>query len=87
MRTGADGAIVRMRDVARVELGASYYNASGRYNGQPATVLAVYQAPGANALAVADGVQAELERLSAAFPGRCRYQVPFDTHPVRARSR
>ena len=52
LRTGSSGSIVRIRDVARVELGADYYNASGRYSGDPATVLAIYQAPGANALAV-----------------------------------
>ena len=79
VRTGEDGSIVRIRDVARVELGASYYNASGRYVGQPATVLAVYQAPGANALAVAEGVYSELERLSRAFPQDVVYEVPFDS--------
>lgn len=79
IRTGAAGAIVRMKDVARVELGASYYNASGRYNGLPSTVLAVYQAPGANALAVSEGVLAELERLSAVFPDDIAYDVPYNS--------
>ena len=79
LRTGGSGSIVRIRDVARVELGASYYNASGRFSGQPATVLAIYQAPGANALAVADGVKAELERLSRAFPDDVTYDTPFDS--------
>ncbi|MEM0946333.1 MAG: multidrug efflux RND transporter permease subunit [Pseudomonadota bacterium] len=79
VRTGEDGSAVRVRDIARVELGANYYNASGRYAGQPATVLAVYQAPGANALAVAEGVYGELERLSRAFPEDVEYEVPFDS--------
>lgn len=79
VRTGEDGAIVRMSDLTRVELGADYYNVSGRFSGDPATVLAVYQAPGANAVAVSDGVLAELERLSAAFPDDMEYQVPFNS--------
>ncbi|WP_223422580.1 efflux RND transporter permease subunit [Tateyamaria pelophila] len=79
LRTGDSGSIVRVRDVARVELGADYYNASGRFSGNPATVLAIYQAPGANALAVADGVKSELERLSNAFPDDVVYDIPFDS--------
>ena len=79
LRTGDAGSIVRMRDVARVELGANYYNASGRFKGNPATVLAVYQAPGANALAVAEGVKSELARLATSFPDDVVYDVPFDS--------
>ncbi len=79
LRTGDAGSIVRVRDVAKVELGSSYYNASGRFSGQPATVLAIYQAPGANALAVADGVKSELDRLARVFPGDVTYDVPFDS--------
>ncbi len=79
IRTGDAGSIVRIRDVARVELGAAYYNASGRFEGQPATVLSIYQAPGENALAVSEGVLAELERLSRTFPDDVVYEVPFNT--------
>ncbi|MEM8580587.1 MAG: multidrug efflux RND transporter permease subunit [Pseudomonadota bacterium] len=79
LRTGQSGSIVRIRDVARVELGSNYYNASGRFSGDPATVLAIYQAPGANALSVAERVNAELERLSRAFPDDVEYAVPFDS--------
>lgn len=79
LRTGDAGSIVRIRDVAKVELGSSYYNASGRFSGQPATVLAIYQAPGANALAVADGVKSELDRLARVFPDDVTYDVPFDS--------
>jgi HAE1 family hydrophobic/amphiphilic exporter-1 len=66
-------------DVARVELGANYYNASGRFQGFPSTVLAVYQAPGENALDVSAGVRAELDRLSRAFPEDVIVEVPYDS--------
>ncbi|MBG6176716.1 HAE1 family hydrophobic/amphiphilic exporter-1 [Labrenzia sp. EL_208] len=79
LRTGADGAVVTIGDVARVELGAQFYNASGEYNGQPSTVLAIYQAPGANALQVSENVLARLESLSKAFPDDMEYAVPFNT--------
>ncbi len=79
LRTGDDGAVVTIGDVARVDLGAQFYNASGEFNGQASTVLAVYQAPGANALQVAEDVLARLESLSAAFPDDLKYGVPFNT--------
>lgn len=79
VRTGDAGSLVRIRDIARVELGANYYNASGRFQAQPATVLAVYQAPGENALAVAEAVYSEMDRLSRAFPEDVAYKVPMDT--------
>ncbi|GAA0770798.1 multidrug efflux RND transporter permease subunit [Roseibium denhamense] len=79
LRTGNDGAVVTVGDVARVELGAQFYNASGEFNGQPSTVLAIYQAPGANALAVADAVLKEMDRLSQNFPPDMKYGVPFNT--------
>jgi len=79
IRTSGSGGVLRLGDIGRVELGASFYGVSGRYEGQPATVLAVYQAPGENALAVAEGVYSELERLSRAFPQDVTYEVPFDS--------
>jgi len=79
LRTGDSGAVVTVGDVARVELGSTTYATSGRFNGAPSTIMAIYQSPGANALAVADGVRAELERLSAAFPEDLAYATPFDT--------
>ncbi|MET1415718.1 multidrug efflux RND transporter permease subunit [Roseibium sp. HPY-6] len=79
LRTGDDGAIVTIGDVARVELGAQFYNASGEFNGQPSTVLAIYQAPGANALQVSENVLARLENLAQAFPDDVAYAVPFNT--------
>ncbi|MGV6805565.1 MAG: efflux RND transporter permease subunit [Ruegeria sp.] len=79
IRTGEAGSIVRVRDIARVELGAQYYAASGFFESVPATVIGIYQAPGANALAVSDRVEAELERLSRSFPTDVEYAVPFNT--------
>ncbi|NVK14335.1 MAG: efflux RND transporter permease subunit [Rhodobacteraceae bacterium] len=79
IRTGDGGSSVRLRDIAKVELGASNYSSSGFYDGVPATILAVYQAPGANALAVSENVLAEMERLSADFPDDVSYAVPFNT--------
>ncbi|GAA6179645.1 multidrug efflux RND transporter permease subunit [Shimia sp. NS0008-38b] len=79
LRTGEAGSIVRMKDVTRVELGSSNYNASGRADGNPATVLAIYQAPGENALAVAEKVIAEMDRLSRAFPDDVTYDIPYDS--------
>lgn len=79
IRTGDAGSIVRVKDIARVELGAEYYAASGYFDSVPATVIGIYQAPGANALAVSDRVEAELERLSRTFPTDVEYAVPFNT--------
>ncbi|CUJ92844.1 Efflux pump membrane transporter BepG [Ruegeria denitrificans] len=79
IRTGDAGSIVRVKDIARVELGAEYYAASGYFESVPATVIGIYQAPGANALAVSERVEAELERLSRTFPTDVEYDVPFNT--------
>ncbi|OUS35650.1 RND transporter [Rhodobacterales bacterium 56_14_T64] len=79
IRTGEAGSTVRVSDVATIELGAQYYSVSGYYEGDKATILAVYQAPGANALAVSDAVLAELDRLSKSFPDDVIYSVPFNT--------
>jgi HAE1 family hydrophobic/amphiphilic exporter-1 len=79
IRSGEAGAVVRLNDVARIELGAQSYFSSGYLNGAPATILAVYQAPGANALSVAEKVKAELDRLSLSFPEDVTYAVPFDS--------
>ncbi|ORE96215.1 efflux RND transporter permease subunit [Acuticoccus yangtzensis] len=77
--TGQDGAIVRLKDVARIELGAQTYSSTSRLNGQPAASIAVYQAPGANALASMTAVRAELEQLSARFPEGIKYEVVYDS--------
>ncbi|MEJ2016105.1 MAG: efflux RND transporter permease subunit [Limibacillus sp.] len=79
LRARSDGSIVRLSDVARVELGAQNYGWFGELNGAPASILAIYQLPDANALDVADGVTAEMERLSERFPQGLEYQVTYDT--------
>jgi len=74
-----DGSVVKVKDVARVELGAETYGWYGQLNGRPAALLAVYQLPDANALDVANRVKAEMERLSQRFPADLSYQVTYDT--------
>jgi HAE1 family hydrophobic/amphiphilic exporter-1 len=79
IRANPDGSIVRLRDVARVELGAQVYNVMGRLNGKPAANIAVYQLPGANALDCANGVKKVMERLKQRFPQGLDYTVGLDT--------
>lgn len=79
IRSGDAGAIVRLEDIARVELGAQSYNSISRFNGQPSAGIAIYQAPGANALAVADAVRDELERLRGRFPSGVEAQIMYDS--------
>jgi hydrophobe/amphiphile efflux-1 (HAE1) family protein len=78
LRTNNDGAIVRLRDVAHVELGAESYDTESRFNGLPSATLVIYQAPDANALAVARTIRAELTRISASLPDDIAYAVVFD---------
>ncbi|MGQ9367877.1 efflux RND transporter permease subunit [Azospirillum sp. ST 5-10] len=79
VRTNPDGGVVRLGDVAEVELGAQTYASTSRLNGRPSAMLVVYQSPEANALEVAERVRAELERLSGSFPEGLDYAVVFDT--------
>jgi hydrophobe/amphiphile efflux-1 (HAE1) family protein len=79
IRTRADGRIVHLEDVARVELGSATYGWYGRLNGSASANIAVYQLPDANALDVASGVEATLKTLSERFPDDLTYTVAFDT--------
>ena len=79
LRANPDGALVRVRDVGRIELGAQTYNIEGRFNGEPAAVLAFYQLPGTNALQAAAGVKAKLAELAERFPPDMSYTVSLDT--------
>jgi HAE1 family hydrophobic/amphiphilic exporter-1 len=79
LKTGEDGRITRVRDVARVELGGQTYDVFSSLSGDTAASIAIYQLPGANALQVADAVTAAMERLSADFPEGLEYAIPFDT--------
>src|ERR1700733_688034 len=79
IRAQPNGSIVRLREVARVELGAQTYNILGRFSGKPAALLAVYQLPGSNAVAAADGVRKFMEEAKTRFPQGLDYSVAMDT--------
>jgi HAE1 family hydrophobic/amphiphilic exporter-1 len=81
LRITPDGAVVRVRDVGRTELGTERYEMNSLYNGKPAAALAVRQAAGANALDTADGVRAKMAELSAYFPPGMKVIYPYDTTP------
>ncbi len=81
LKSGASGSIVRLNDVARVELGARDYRTSTRYNGQPTTGLAISLATGANAIDTAKGVKATIERLKPTLPEGVDVVYPYDTTP------
>ncbi|WP_372798168.1 efflux RND transporter permease subunit, partial [Pontiella sp.] len=82
IRTGQDGRLLRIRDIARVELGAQNYIIRSSLNGQPSSTIAVYQIPGENALNVVDGVRAKMEELKAGFPEGMQYTVIYDNTVV-----
>ena len=85
VRSNPDGSVLRLSDVARVELGAESYENLSRYNGQPASGIAISLATGANALKTANNVKAALDQLAPYFPRGLKSVVPFDTTPfVRA---
>lgn len=81
LRSTTDGALVRLGDVARVELANDTYAFSMRLNGQPAAGLAVSMTTGANALGTANLVKARMEELSRSFPPDIQWTIPFDTSP------
>jgi len=85
VRANPDGSVVRLSDVARVELGSQTYAMSGRLNGKSAAVLALYQLPGSNAIAAVDGVNRLMEEVKKNFPEDLEYSIPLDTtQSVRA---
>ena len=79
VRSNPDGSVVRLKDVARIELGALNYQQSSRVNGQPSAIIAIFQAPGSNALAVASGIKTTIEELKGRFPNDLDYQISLDT--------
>jgi HAE1 family hydrophobic/amphiphilic exporter-1 len=79
LRSGADGSVLHLKDVARIELGAQTYNLVGRFNGKPAAIMAVYQLPGTNAVQCAKDVRARMDQLTARFPSDMSYRVALDT--------
>ncbi|MEO8602950.1 MAG: multidrug efflux RND transporter permease subunit [bacterium] len=79
VRANADGSLVRMRDVARIDLGAQTYTTVGRLNGKPAAILAIYQLPGSNAIDTVNQAKALFEKAKARFPSDMDYTVSLDT--------
>ena len=79
VRTAGPGNILRLKDIARIELGALNYDTSNTLDGQPTIGMATYLQPGANALEVAEAVRARMEELKPGFPQGVDYGIPFDT--------
>ncbi len=79
VRSNPDGSSLRLKDIARVELGSKDYEFIGRINGKPATLIGVFLQPGANALDVGKEVKATLAAAEARFPKGLTYQIPYDT--------
>ncbi len=79
VRTGADGAQVKLKDIASINLGVETYSAFTRFNGETCSIIALYQAPGSNAVELKERVIAEMERLEKNFPESVKYTVSIDT--------
>jgi HAE1 family hydrophobic/amphiphilic exporter-1 len=82
VRQSETGAVVRIKDIGRAELGSQDYNAFGRLNGKPAGAMAVYLLPGANQLKAAETIYATMEKAKAAFPPGMDYKIVYDTTPA-----
>jgi hydrophobe/amphiphile efflux-1 (HAE1) family protein len=79
IRTGEHGQLVRLQDVATIELGSRSYSSGAQLNGHDSAYLGIYPTPSANALRVAEAVRSELEHLAKRFPNDLTYEVKFDT--------
>jgi HAE1 family hydrophobic/amphiphilic exporter-1 len=79
VRETPDGGIVRVRDVARIELGAQDYSVAGRLNGKPSAIIATYQLPGSNAVDAANGVNKLMAQMKQSFPDDMDFVVALDT--------
>src|SRR5206468_9762746 len=79
VKTGNNGQVTRVRDVGDVELGAKNSDVNSYLDGKPSIMLAVFQLPGSNALATADGIKAEMARLKERFPQGVDYRIVYDT--------
>lgn len=78
-----DGAdMLRLGDIAKIEIGSETYSSSSRLRGKPTAALAVYQSPGSSSLAVSKAVKAKMEELAEAFPPEVKYQIALDTTDV-----
>lgn len=79
IKTGSDGSVTRLKDVARVDLGAAEYTTNTHYNGLPAVGIGVFQLPGSNSIATANAVYKKLAELKETFPSGVDYAIPYDT--------
>src|SRR3954452_4191535 len=79
VKTGADGRITRLKDVARIELAAADYSTASYYNGRPAVGIAVFQLPGTNSIQTANAIYAKMKELKKDFPPGMEYELPYDT--------
>src|SRR5213078_3429633 len=79
VRETPDGGIVRVKDVARVEMGSQDYSIVGRLNGKPSAVIALYQLPGSNAVDAANGVKKLMSEVKKRFPAGVDYSISLDT--------
>jgi HAE1 family hydrophobic/amphiphilic exporter-1/multidrug efflux pump len=79
VRAYPDGSMVRLQDVAQVELGAQSHDLEGRWNGRPNTFILTFLSPGANALDTIKRVRGEMENLAVSFPAGVSYDIPYDT--------
>ena len=79
LRANPDGSLVRLKDVARIELGSQNYALQGRFNGKAGAVLALYQLPGTNAIQAVDGVKKLMEQAKKSFPPDMDYVIALDT--------
>ncbi len=79
IKRGNDGSLLRLRDIARVEIGAQSYSWYAEFNGKSTVALGIYQAPGANALQVANGVKAAMDTLAEGFPKGLKHEVAYDS--------
>jgi len=79
VRETPDGGTVRVRDVARIELGSQDYSIAGRFNGKPGAIVAVYQLPGSNAVEAANGVKKLMAQMKQSFPEDVDYAIALDT--------
>ena len=85
VKTGANGEITRLRDIARIELGASEYSLRSLLNNKPAAAIGIFQAPGSNALAISDNVRKTMAELKRNMPEGVDYQIVYDpTQFIRA---
>ncbi len=78
VRTDPDGSVVRIHDIARVELGSEIYGVRSDFSGHPSATISIYQTPGANAVAVMEGIRAEMKQIATRFPSGVHYEIASD---------